>query len=344
MQEPAQEPVLDIIQTIQISDPPKPYAGYLFFSLRALVPGSRCPCRVSLEALDQEHGGLRLVPALDPGQTVATPWLDALAHKHILVGYLRLEDLDALLDYLGRQIARALAEPAVSRAQVYSLVYEQAMCGIKSAMLEPRNGRRLSQGAGIVREMVQGLWEDDEMRMGLLRMMSTDDQLYSHAVNVCLLGVSLARFQGWPREEAEDLALALFFHDLGMTEVSPEIVCKQGPLDDDERQAVQRHPLDSCGLLRGLSGISGQVLETVQGHHENLDGSGYPRGIRARQLARPARLARIVDSYEAMTSSRSWRPALKPMEALIFMRREMAGQLDLELLAAFIASLACQPA
>jgi len=134
---------------------------------------------------------------------------------------------------------------------------------------------------------------------------------------------------------------AALLHDIGKLAISNRILDKAGPLTSREWSAVRAHPLHTeavlqrAGPLRPIAGIAGA-------HHERLDGSGYPRGLRAGELALAARLIAVADVYDSMVSSRPYRVALAPDGALARMRSEArAGQLDaecVEALAAFALS------
>lgn len=327
------------IRTVEVSALPNLYPGYIYFSLRSLVAQSRCPCTLRLEAYNPASQRLRLVVAQEAGALLQKSWLGNLLQAGIHHAYIHQDDLDRLQEYLRTQTARLPQDSPQDQDRQHCLVYEQALCSIRSAMLDPRNGRRLAQGLGTVRQVFQQVWDNDDTRQGLLRVMASDGRLAKHCLNVCLLGVGVARSQGWPRPTAESLALALFFHDLGL---AGQATLPQGGSQDPSlggNDALREHPRLSRDFLRKVPGLDPEVLETVLNHHENLDGSGYPRGLRAQDLSPAARLARIVDFYESSTAGRGASPAATPFETLSLMRREMQAQLDQDLLQALVRFL-----
>ncbi|MFH1034179.1 MAG: HD domain-containing phosphohydrolase [Pseudomonadota bacterium] len=326
--------------TTEISGPPNLYPGFAHFSLRALAPGSFAPCQVRLEAFNPAYGGLHLVKALTIGDQVSLVWRQRLLDSGMVHAYVSLPDLDELLTYLGGHAQKLLDQPGDGDPQQgYLMVYEHALCALKAAMLDPRNGRRLGLGAATVRQLVDALWEDRNTRLGLLKILAKDQELASHSLNTCLLAVGFACHQAWPREKAANLGLAMFYHDLGLVEMG--LPGPDDPLGAGLREgaSLEEHPELAVAFLAQVPGLDPEVGEIVLCHHENLDGSGYPRGISGDQLSPAARLARLVDVYETATSGAAGRPALPPFSVLLIMRRELGMWLDLALLESFVRFL-----
>lgn len=323
------------MQITEVQAPPNLYQGFMHFSLAALVPGSSAPCSIRLEALNKSLGRLRLIEALLPGDTIREAWLSQLLKEDVSQAYIALEDLPAVQAYLHAQTLRLMEQ---NQEQAHRLVYENALCAIKSAMLDPKNGRRLALAAATVRGMIQHLWDFAGARQDMLKLMTSSQELYSHSLNVCLLGLGLAMAMGWERDRVVRLGLALFFHDLGLAEeiATPEgyrSVCLEG------EEAYNQHPEESALCLQCLPEVTPEVLDIVLCHHENLDGTGYPRGLKNDNLSLSARLARVVDIYDLATSGCIKPQIMSPFAALQYMRYEMRDQLDQEIVGSFVLYL-----
>jgi HD-GYP domain-containing protein (c-di-GMP phosphodiesterase class II) len=108
---------------------------------------------------------------------------------------------------------------------------------------------------------------------------------------------------------------------------------------------IQRHPLEGFRMLQSFAHIPWEALQMVLRHHENGDGSGYPEGLKLSAIPTWARIMRIIDSYEELTSERPWRPPISPKEALWTMRQqwEESKIYDHHYLMAFITFLAGRP-
>ncbi len=326
-----------VLNTTEISAPPNLYPGFINISLRALVPGTRLNCDLWLEAWSAAQQRVRLVTALKAGSEVAGGWLSKLIKEEVRNGFLSLDDLDRYQDYLLEHMHEHLfgQDPRLG----HCLVYEQALCSIKSAMLDPRNGRRLARGAATVRQILETMWDDENTRDGLLRVLTGDKQLYTHSLNATLLGVGFAHSLGWSREQTEALGIALFFHDLGLMDKADGLLHHSMLCASRSDAEIRAHPLISERFLSKVTGLTMLTRDIVAQHHENLDGSGYPAGLKAQDLGPASRLARIIDFYESATSGCGSLEVVSPFGALRKMRFDMAAQLDQSLLESFVRFL-----
>ena len=117
-------------------------------------------------------------------------------------------------------------------------------------------------------------------------------------------------------------------HDVGKLSVPNEILQKPSSLDDEEFAVIKRHPEWGAELLAELGGFSKLVSRLVLGHHERLDGSGYPRGLRAEELDLETRVLAVCDVFDALISRRVYREAWTEADALALLRREAGTKLD----------------
>jgi putative nucleotidyltransferase with HDIG domain len=140
------------------------------------------------------------------------------------------------------------------------------------------------------------------------------------------------------------IGLGGIFHDVGKSEIPQEVLRKKGPLTEEEWELVRRHPELGVEIVTRFQDVPSVVIQVVKSHHEQMEGGGYPDGCTADRLSRVARLAGIVDVYDALTSERPYGPARRPFEALSLMKEEMPGHFDLPLLHRFIRFLGPQDA
>jgi len=130
-----------------------------------------------------------------------------------------------------------------------------------------------------------------------------------HSERVALLSQTMARILGLPPDEESDLIRAAMLHEIGMLGVSSLILEKPGALTPEEQEALERHPAFSYDILRRV-GVFERVAEIAASHHEHLDGTGYPRGLVARQIDLPARILAVASRAEALLADRPYRRAL----------------------------------
>lgn len=328
------------LPTTEVSGPPNLYPGFAHFALRALVPGTIFPCDLRLEVIQSDQQDLRLMVALPRHSEVSSSWLQRLLNSGVTHAFTPLSDLDLVLAYLSEQTQRALAVQAGGDPmQGCYLAYEHALCSLKAALLDPRNGRRLGLGVSTVRKLVGMIWDNDTTRQAMLRVLSRNQELASHGLNTCLLAVGFARSLGWSRLAAERLGLAMFYHDLGLVDLNHD-----GPDDAlwggiREGKALEEHPRLGRDFLLQIKDLDPGVRELVYSHHENLDGSGYPQGLAGEAIGLEARAARIVDIYETGTSGCRGHQAMNPYALLLVMRNEIGLWLDRPLLEQFVRFL-----
>jgi diguanylate cyclase (GGDEF)-like protein len=131
---------------------------------------------------------------------------------------------------------------------------------------------------------------------------------------------------------------AAALHDIGELGVPEAILNKPGPLSEDERPAIERHPLIGEGILSPLEFMA-DAVPLVRAAHERWDGTGYPDGLAGEAIPLGARILFACDTYEAMTTERPYRPALSPEEAVAELRRVAGGQLDPRVVEALVETL-----
>jgi putative nucleotidyltransferase with HDIG domain len=132
---------------------------------------------------------------------------------------------------------------------------------------------------------------------------------YEHSRRVATYAQRLARYLGWSRSEARDLALAALVHDLGKTWIANDILMKSAALSDEERRTMERHPIIGARILIGCD-VHPFYVETVLYHHEAWDGRGYPTGLKGEEIPLSARILTVADVYDVLTSQRPYKAAL----------------------------------
>ena len=162
-----------------------------------------------------------------------------------------------------------------------------------------------------------------------------DPYLRGHSDRVTLIAEGLARYLGWRGAQLGALRLGGSLHDVGKLAVHASVLCKPGPLTDEERAEIMAHPVAGAQLIEGVEGFR-PALPYVLYHHERWDGTGYPRGLAGEEIPIVARLLGVADAFDAMTSERSYRPALPVDEALAELQLCAGSQFDPQLAETFV--------
>jgi HD-GYP domain-containing protein (c-di-GMP phosphodiesterase class II) len=269
-----------------------------------ILADNRIECPEDVSRLKQY--GIRYVtidPTLgQPAENVTAETLLATATEAWKAGTRHLSKLAGLEADLERaQIARAEAETMVQS------VFE----GIKTG--SPIDSQ-------VVKETVSGLMDsilhDYDPLLCVLHMRQYDANLFAHAVNVCVFALVIGKSQGFDRQRLEILGLGALLHDVGMLRLPRNVFRKQGAYTLQERQLIRQHPRLGVTILAAARDIREDVRRIIVEHHERIDGSGYPAGLRGLQIFPLSEIVGIVDMYDALLSGRIGRPALPPVQAI----------------------------
>ncbi|NMO95522.1 HD-GYP domain-containing protein [Paenibacillus lemnae] len=159
-----------------------------------------------------------------------------------------------------------------------------------------------------------------EVSMVLLTDINANDyNLYQHSLNVCLYTMVLGLSYGYTREQLRMLCLGALLHDIGKTRIPASIVQKPGRLSELEFSEMKTHTEIGYQILKDEPNIPLLSAHCAFQHHERLDGSGYPRGLKGPEIHEFAKWIAITDSYDAMTAQRVYKPARLPHEAVEIM-------------------------
>ena len=138
---------------------------------------------------------------------------------------------------------------------------------------------------------------------------SQDPYTAKHQKKVAKLAQGIAKAMGLPADMIEGIRVAAMVHDMGKMSLPTEIVTKPGALTPFEVSIIKEHPRRGCEILKGVD-FPWPTPETVLQHHERLDGSGYPQGLKGDEIRLEARVLAVADVVEAISGRRAYRPGL----------------------------------
>jgi len=157
-----------------------------------------------------------------------------------------------------------------------------------------------------------------------------DTDTGDHIVRVQLLSEELAHAIGLDAVASADIGWSAMLHDVGKLHVPDRILLKPGPLSPDEWAVMRQHPIYGEQILREGAGFE-MARRIARWHHENIDGSGYPDGLKGERIPLEARIVRIADAFDAMTSVRPYKAARSVEWALAELERHAGTQFDPEI-------------
>jgi putative nucleotidyltransferase with HDIG domain len=253
--------------------------------------------------------------------------------------------IDAALEQVvsdGRSMAPVSIEREMEHAAQICSQSKQAMV---SMFEEVRMGN--SVDAGGARELVQEI-SDSVMRnpgalISLARLKSVDDYTYMHSVAVCAMMVALARQLGLDEATIRLAGLAGLMHDLGKAAMPMEVLNKPGKLTEAEFMVIKSHPTKGHQMLLVSSNFDASTLDVCLHHHEKVDGSGYPEGLKGDRISLMAKMGAVCDVYDAITSNRPYKIGWDPAESLRKMAEWSTGHFDQKVFQAFVKSMGIYP-
>ncbi len=279
----------------------------------------------------------RLQRALAKSRTPSTPLL-YLIHGSIergeiqatMLGATRTLPATAALSFLMNTVAHLSAEAPAERPAAPVIQIQNARRAFARIFTkEAPTLDAVEDGILLVDKAIR----DMKVRDWLSVVAEFDDATHSHCLSVAGLAAAFAHSLGLAEADAHRLTKAALLHDIGKAHVPLEILNKPGPLDTAERREINKHPVHGYDMLVGRD-FSDIVLKVVRSHHELLDGTGYPDGLKGREIPDLVRLTTICDIFAALTERRPYKLP-RSARAAYQILTEMRGQLDQDLVRAF---------
>jgi len=194
-----------------------------------------------------------------------------------------------------------------------------------------------------VTSLVEGSMRNSDAYVLLTKLKGKDDYTYGHCMSSSIFSILMGKQLGLKKDELNDIAIGHLLFDIGKLRL-PERILKKGTLlSETEQILVRKHVEYSTKILSETRGISTSTIDIARYHHERYDGSGYPHGLSGNQIPLYARIAAIIDTYDAMTSSRPYSPQQSHDKVIkeLYSRKNTDFQADL--LETFIQSLGTYP-
>lgn len=167
----------------------------------------------------------------------------------------------------------------------------------------------------VMESILDDVSSQEESMIMLMDMNTTDHYLYKHSLNVCVYTLVLGIANGYTKEQLMVLGLGSLLHDIGKTQIPQKVLFKPQKLDVEEYRLMQSHTQIGYRILKDEPNIPLLAAHCAFQHHERLNGTGYPRGIKGDDIHEYAQWVALADSYDAMTSHRIYRPAMLPHQA-----------------------------
>jgi HD-GYP domain-containing protein (c-di-GMP phosphodiesterase class II) len=166
-----------------------------------------------------------------------------------------------------------------------------------------------------INPLIEGVFRNQDAVAALLRLKESGEYRYHHGVSMAVWAAIVGRHIGLNRHELEKLAVGCAMCDIGMTQLPPELLDQSDNLSPEQLRIIRAHPTMGSELVCRSKNIDFEILGIIENHHERMDGSGYPRGIQGAAIPLLARIAGLVDTYDAMITPRPYATARTSHEA-----------------------------
>lgn len=262
-------------------------------------------------------------------------------------------DVDAWLPPVERAVSKKRSTPKYSYAEAPSKAqYEAANSAYNNARsLTKTVFEEVALGGGInvkaveqtVSECVKSVLTSSETMLWLSRIRKRDDYTAEHSVNVGLLAIGFGKHMEMDEESLNKLGVAAMLHDVGKMRTPLEILNKPQRLTEDEFKIMRSHTVVGRDLLMAHKEVTHGAIDVAYGHHEAMDGSGYPRKIKATGITDMTRMVTLCDVYDAITADRVYKKGASSVQALRILFDGRGTKFDKELTSKFIEYIGLYP-
>jgi HD-GYP domain-containing protein (c-di-GMP phosphodiesterase class II) len=241
-----------------------------------------------------------------------------------------------------REVAPVSTSVELARA---AKICAQSKQAVISMFQEARMGKAVDSKAAkeMVEEISDSVSRNPGALISLARIKTADDYTYMHSVAVCAMMINLAKQLGLDDHQTRLAGMAGLLHDLGKVMIPTEILNKPGKLTEAEFTVIKTHPTEGHRLLLLNSEVDPIVLDACLYHHEKMDGSGYPKGLKGDEISLMAKMNAVCDVYDAITSNRPYKSGWDPAESLRKMAEWANGHFDGKVFQGFVKSLGIYP-
>ncbi len=218
--------------------------------------------------------------------------------------------------------------------QKAAVLRDSSMTLVEELFENPDVHKAMDQSRPVIKEFVDFMDAHPEAMSNLISLSGHDFYTYNHSLDVAIYSLGLAQALSFSKQNLEEMGIAALFHDLGKRQVSLDILCKKGPLDEGEWAQMQKHPQYGLIILNENPNVSDAVKAACFEHHESFQGNGYPQQLTASEIHPFARVVAITDTYDAMTTQRSYNVPMKPMDAVNLIKEKLSMRYDPEMISA----------
>lgn len=178
--------------------------------------------------------------------------------------------------------------------------FERSLARMRAVMnkIRSRPMDAVDEAAQLVDDIVDKLLSDDSVTLHLMNGKSEFEDIYFHSLNVSVIAMMIGRAKGYPAETIKEIAFASLFHDIGKIRIPTAIVRKQTPLTEPERNYLKMHTKYGLEISQNIKEFPDSARRVIEQHHELLDGSGYPQGLKGDEIDELAQVIAVANAFD----------------------------------------------
>ncbi len=188
----------------------------------------------------------------------------------------------------------------------------------------------------IVTDMVTTILHKSFKVSSFITILSSDYFTHTHSLNVSVYAICLGKHLKIKKKDLEDLGKSALLHDLGKSQISNEIINKNGLLTEHEFNEVKKHSIYGWAIARQMGITDKAILAGIRNHHERVDGNGYPDKLKDEQIHLFAKIIAVCDIFDALTTNKTYKDSIGTFNTLVMMKKEMSKHLDTNIVDHFI--------
>lgn len=308
---------------------------YMPLPLDGLGIDGTIDCQLYVKAGSEQYVKYR-----DPGLAFDSQTRDRLRENGHQAVYVRLEDAAMVNGYLEANMSFALQSSSLSTEKKAQVFYNTTVHLVREVMLNPSSPEQVKLCRKAVESSVQHFLSHPKSLAKVMELSSADYYTYTHSTNVMAYSVALGKYLNFPDgNELVELGESAILHDVGKSYIDWNITNKGGPLNQDEFEIMKQHSDLGFQALSSTKEVPDHVLYAVRHHHEKIDGSGYPHGLTGNQVDLPVRVIALSDIYDALTTRRVYRGAIRSYPALQMIKDKVGTEIDERVFGAFVKML-----
>ncbi len=230
----------------------------------------------------------------------------------------------------------------IARAVAIKKEAQQAITGMMDDIIfgKPLN---TDKAENVVESIMSSVFRNQDALISLLRIKQADEYTYMHSISSCVLLVAFCQYLGIDEKSIREVSIGGMLHDIGKMKIPDTILNKPGKMSDIEYSLMKKHVEHGLAIVEQTPSISQLTKNIISQHHERLDGTGYPNGLKGNEISKFGQIAAIVDVYDAMTSDRCYQSGRQPTEVLKQLFKWGKSLFDKDLVQQYIQCIGIYP-